>query len=308
MSSCLLLLLSPKDKPIINLSFSGALPDDLTFMRASAATDYDNTGRLVSYGINEPRFSYDPVTGVPMGLLIEPQATNLFSASNTWTSAYYEGSAEVLNDTENIDGAVTARRIYTLATSSTHGWDVDQPRPTTIAGTTYSISCYIKNNGYRYHRLALGFAFDYGEVYYDFTNDEITAVTGGCTATSEIAPNGFVKITAIKTTPKSATNRPFGVTPNDNYPFVNYLGDGVSGNYVSNFQMEVGGKSTSYIPTTGTAATRAADILSFTIPNGVEALRYTFDDDSTQDVAVSSGPYTVPTNLNRPHIKRIVSL
>ena len=54
------------------------------------------------------------------------------------------------------------------------------------------------------------------------------------------------------------------------------------------------------------AVTRAADSAVFTIPAGIGHLTYTFDDNSTQLVAVSPGSYTIPTSLNRPNIKSIV--
>ena len=71
-------------------------------------------------------------------------------------------------------------------------------------------------------------------------------------------------------------------------------------------QLETGSNVTSYIPTTTAAVTRAADSAVLTIPAGIGHLTFTFDDNTTQLVTVSAGSYTVPTNLNRPNIKRIV--
>ena len=70
-------------------------------------------------------------------------------------------------------------------------------------------------------------------------------------------------------------------------------------------QLETGSVMTSYIPTTTAAVTRQADSATFTIPAGVTQLTYTFDDNSTQTVAVTAGSYTIPTNLARPNIKSI---
>lgn len=64
---------------------------------------------------------------------------------------------------------------------------------------------------------------------------------------------------------------------------------------------------TSPIRTTGTAATRNADAVSFTVPNGASKITYTFDDNSTQQVTVTPGQYTIPTNLNRPYIKSLLA-
>lgn len=63
--------------------------------------------------------------------------------------------------------------------------------------------------------------------------------------------------------------------------------------------------TSSPIRTTGTVATRAADAVSITLPTGAGHILYTFDDGSTQQVSVSPGAYTIPTNLNRPIIARM---
>lgn len=91
-----------------------------------------------------------------------------------------------------------------------------------------------------------------------------------------------------------------------NYSFT---GDGSSGGYVWQDQLEAGSASTSPIATSSTSATRAADVLTLNwgllgVGDGLITVRYTFDDNSTQDVAtaIAGGTSVVPTNLNRPHI------
>lgn len=73
-------------------------------------------------------------------------------------------------------------------------------------------------------------------------------------------------------------------------------------------QVETGSVATLPIRTTGTAATRAADAASLTIPAGASRITYTFDDGSTQQVSVSPGAYAIPTSLNRPYIARATVL
>ena len=49
----------------------------LTTVRGSSATYIDSDGLLKEVGANEPRIDHDPVTGEPLGLLVEEQRTNL---------------------------------------------------------------------------------------------------------------------------------------------------------------------------------------------------------------------------------------
>lgn len=70
-------------------------------------------------------------------------------------------------------------------------------------------------------------------------------------------------------------------------------------------QVELGSAPSSYFPTTGAAATRAADAVSFTVPGGYTTLVYTFDNGTMHDVSVSPGTFTIATNLSRSYIKYI---
>jgi hypothetical protein len=71
-----------------------------------------------------------------------------------------------------------------------------------------------------------------------------------------------------------------------------------------NYVVPVAGASTP-IRTTGTAAARATDAVSFTVPAGASKILFTFDDGSQQQVSASPGLYTIPPNLNRPVIRRL---
>lgn len=60
--------------PVNPSTFSSNLE---TFTRASTATYFDASGNIQTASVNQPRFTYDPVTFAPLGLLIEEQRTNI---------------------------------------------------------------------------------------------------------------------------------------------------------------------------------------------------------------------------------------
>jgi hypothetical protein len=66
---------------------TGGIPSSVTFTRSSRAWTFGPTLELTEYLVNQPRFSWDPVTGQYRGLLIEPTRTN------AWANPRWEGGA-----------------------------------------------------------------------------------------------------------------------------------------------------------------------------------------------------------------------
>jgi hypothetical protein len=253
----------------INFDFTtGSLPAGITFTRASIGT-YNSSGNLlVTAGNDVARFNY--VGGVA-NLLIEPSATNLYPQSNNFSAApWTTGNGAVITAAQFIspDGANNGWSF----TSGTANGQLLQTLPT--SNIPYTLSVWVK------------------------------LITG-------VSNTGFViSSTTVTKTPTSTLTRLSGTaTPpalgSTTIYFMILSGSGiVDGIYGAQF--ETGSVMTSYIPTTTTAVTRAADSAVFTIPSGVGHLTYTFDDNSTQLVTVSAGSYTIPTTLSRPNIKSIV--
>ncbi len=91
----------------------GRLPSGASLSRASVATAYDSGGHLAQFGIDQPRFEHDAVTGTLRGLLIEAAATNFVRSSDridatAWTIASLAIDRDVA---EGIDGAASASRL-----------------------------------------------------------------------------------------------------------------------------------------------------------------------------------------------------
>ncbi len=61
---------------------TGALPTGVSLTRASAATVVTATGQRVSVPANAPRFDHDPMTGTPLGLLLEAGVTNFVTSAD----------------------------------------------------------------------------------------------------------------------------------------------------------------------------------------------------------------------------------
>lgn len=150
----------------------GARP---TFARASTATFFDRLGVLTVAAVNQPRFDFDPVTGLCLGLLIEDQRTN-----------YLLNSQTPANQTVTLSAGT-----YTLSMAGTGS--------VSVTGNT-----------------AVGSGFG--------------SATSAASLTFTVATGGTVDVAIT------------GV--------------------VTRFQLENGLHASSHIPTTGSAATRAADLLT----------------------------------------------
>ena len=318
--SDLLLLLGNRKRPKVDFTFmGGALSPFLTFARASNAMRFNSSGLLETVGSDTPRFGYDPLTHAPRGLLIEPQRTNLISYSNfasAWGSAG-AGTSLSLNKDTSPDGTLNGTRIIENTATGTHGTYYGRYGITFSAKLVFS--AFVKAGT----RTAVNLAFSDGGTggpAYKFdlvagTFDRDTTVSAGTWtgygASMQSCGNGWYRCCIFGVNNYSSNNIVYVYLRNaagSGYGVGSYTGDGAS--YVSVFgaQLEDGTACTSFISTTSAVATSASDQLSFTVPTSVTKLRYTFDDNTTQDVSVSAGAYSVPTNLNRPHVKRITSV
>lgn len=270
---------------------AGQLPERCTFSRASGASDL--VDGLMNYVASDvPRLSAS-------GILIEPQRTNIFLYStmtgnqggypNGWGSGGVSGGGgvPVASQYGNADGAVA----WSFTASNTRVFIAPTSFPV-LANTTYTYSALIESNPNNLvaKRLLQFINIPSGAAWtYEKSNGEFVPVAGervsmtlSVGATSGTALTRFGVGVDIATTGTVIMSRP---------------------------QMEVNvAKASSYIPTNTTAVTRAADQLSLDIPAGIASLLYTFDDDSTQELAAAAGDYMVPTNLNRPIIKRITGV
>jgi len=220
-----------------------------------------------------PRLDYNPSTLAAQGLLIEEQRTNLATNSADFSSAFgvIGTSLTVTSDvTTSPDGGTNADSVVESAATEIHYAVKDF----SITGNaTYSFSVFVKNfSGSRYVGLRvsnttwtnrIAAVFDPRTGTWAIAPSTAGSATGATGAIQDVG-NGWYKVTIIGLPdPAAATVRltvALSNTPTSSLP--SYAGDGTSGVYIWGAQLEAGAFPTSYIPTTTTALTRAADVAS----------------------------------------------
>jgi hypothetical protein len=253
----------------IDIDFAGgriypgtAFTDYLSITRASTGYAKTATGTLTSFSSNQLRIT-------DLGLLVEDARTNNPQNSQTfegvgWTSAF--GILSVTSSTTTApDGTVTAEKVIPTTSSAFHFLAQD---PVTTSGlpalTTYSV--YAKAAGYNFAALitsASGGSIKY-RVLVNLTDGTNTPAVDTGTPTNvttsvEQLANGWFRIVI---THDADTNTGIFLGINDTSTWHSFAGDGTSGVYFWGAQIEVGAFASSYIPTSGTSASRAADSIT----------------------------------------------
>jgi hypothetical protein len=235
--------------------------DIITFTRASTGTFFNSAGVLTSAAINAPRFDYNPSTLAAQGLLIEEARTNLITSSAALPAGT---NATVTPDTYvALDGTTTGDTIVDDTANTEHYSDSSF---TPTAATTYTFSAYIKNIGANSSNYAVvRMAGDFAAYVFVQLSDMTVALAGGAglvanSASVTPANNGWYRVTVsgLSTGTVASVAR---IQVAQSLSLSAYVGTGV-GFAVWGRQLEAGAFPTSYIPTTGTTLTRAADVAS----------------------------------------------
>jgi hypothetical protein len=301
---------------VLNLNFitetyTGATP---TCTRAQDVSSY----ALTTAGVWTP-FAADTLRRTNKGLLVEPAATNLvrrgtaISNAATWTHTATTASADATTDPRG--GSEADNFAETGGTALV----VNSTGFTVSTATTYTFSAHAKVNDITWQRWRLAESTGFSDtltVWFDIANGTEGTNSNGTDMT--ISAASIEALTNSWKRPQISFQSAADTTIHigwcsasaDNATTRADIGGGagVGGDYwLDCCQLELGSVASSPIPLASTSdVTRNADQVDFTIPVGITSLRYTFDDDSTQDVGVSAGAYTVPTNLNRRIIETIV--
>jgi hypothetical protein len=213
-----------------------------------------------------PRLDYRNADGTLSStprLLLEPQRTNSQTYSEDFSAAVYLKSdcTVTTNTTTAPDGTLSGDTVRENTANSVHR--IQAADVSVVAGTSYTLSLYAKNNGRRFLYLNANTAFG-ARATFDLQSGVISETTAG-TAKIETLPNGWYRCSVSGTAATTRTTVWFGQLNNAGVATDTvYTGDGTSGLFFWGAQVEAGAYPTTYIPTTTAAVTRLADACSLT--------------------------------------------
>lgn len=252
----------------------------------TASTYVDSDGLMKSLATSDvPRFTW---LGGKRRLVVEPASTNLFLYSEDFTKSAWTKSNCTVTPSAGLaqTGAVTATKV---ATNNTLNSGYIRQDVSMTSGIPYSVRIYVAQSGFSW--------------LYIFTSDGATALDGwvnvatgatanvavGLTITVTAAAFGAWRISATRVSGNTGTgNFRFYPASSVGAPLSSVTGgNGTDGVLVWGAQCEAQGAATSYIPTSGSAVTRAAEIVTGSAlltalhrrATGTHVMRYLQQDD-----------------------------
>lgn len=243
------------------LSDSGRPSDLLTVSRASTKWVTNRSRVLAEVAANTLAYDHDPATGVPLGVLIEPAATNLLLRSQELDNASWTKTSSTITANAGVapDGTTTADKFIPTTSVGSALQAITYGASTAV---TYSIFAkaaentkfimYLNETGATANRYQATFDLSAGSVGATVLNGTYT------NGSASIQPmiNGWYRCTISATTGSSSAGQARIITVSGQ------TADGVAGILLWGTQLETGSVATSYIPTGASTATRNADSVS----------------------------------------------
>lgn len=242
-----------------DLAYNGSLVSIASLLSCSrASTGYYTKadGTLQSFSSNTLRYGTN-------GLLVEEARTNIVSRSEefdnaTWTKTATYSSVSA-NATTAPDGTSTADKFQAADTTAANRQCFQIGL--SLSAAAYTASAYVKDAGNGWVILNLYDGSNHLAWFQLSGAGTVGTVQAGNTATITALASGWYRITVTRTAASTANGgMSIELTTADNVTAV----AGVVGNgtYVWGAQLEAGSFATSYIPTTSSSATRAADAIT----------------------------------------------
>jgi hypothetical protein len=247
---------------------TGKAQDLITFTRSTTGTYLGSDGLLKSAAINEARIEYD-ASGNCLGLLVEEARTNLFHFSENFAGSYWTKGTITVSATNAIapDGSASADKIVPNANNDRNHIIYKDMTSSPLD----AFSLFVKPAGFDYVSLILQTSGSADAIGVQFNLLAGTVVTSqNANGIIQDVGNGWYRVTVTPTT--SSTFYYAVIQPNDgsapntsDFFRSTFAGNGSDGVYLWGAQFEQGSFPTSYIPTSGSTVTRAADVASLAV-------------------------------------------
>ena len=304
-------------QPSLDLVFTGpkkSLLDrvsgkSLQFTRNTIGTYVDANGIIQTAAAGEPRYTYDPVTGKELGLLVEESRTNLVTYSEDFNNAAWlkSNTTVTANNAVAPDGTSTADKVIEDSADSSH---YVRTSVTVLPSTRYTYSIYAKAAERSKIKLSLGQSTAWGSpcsAIFDLNTGTVVSIqsaTANVTASIQQLGNGWYRcVMSADRNANIAAGFAYahlldaaGVNP--------YQGDGTSGVYIWGCQISTGSFPTSYIPTSGSTVSRDPDTVTLTNDNLYNNSQFDIVNDPFGMSAGSDTLTLLPSAFNSSAIKR----
>jgi hypothetical protein len=264
----------PTVRPLQVLDFLNQANVDsrFNFTRSTIGQYIDASGIQRTASIDTPRPSYHPLTGAYQGLLMESASTNILPWSNDITASgwyYAPQNGAIGSGYIGVGGEATA---YRIAEGSVPGNWILATSVAISGNSDYAMSAFLKSDGVNRGYLQLagydasGILKGNMVVYFDLQRETVLPEAYGTNIKSALMTkrrNGWFRIGGVG---PMASGAVLGVLNlllqrDDGSSF--YQGNG-NGLLTDGFQVEGGNSNayiSSFIPTSGSASTRATDTL-----------------------------------------------
>jgi hypothetical protein len=226
-----------------------------------------------SSAVYAPRVGHHVYNGsawVNEGVLHESEArTNLLTYSEDFThSSWTKTSASISSNTSTSpDGSLSADAIVPTAVNTNHFLASNATGVT--SGQNYSFSVFAKAGTQDWLRLAAtsAFFFNPNHVWFNLASGTVGTASTGVTAAITNVGNGWY-LCEWKAVASANGNPQFFIVSESGDGTFGYLGNGSEeAIFVWGAQAETGSTSSSYIPTSGSTVTRAAETLTVPAAN-----------------------------------------
>ena len=266
-------------------------PLPFTFARSSSATRVDNEGLIKSTDSGFARIDF--LNNTSGHLLLEPSSTNLFDYSEDFSQWVNIRTTDALSSISSPSGTANVYKIIPTTDNNTHRID---KVVTLTDSNTYSLSFFAKKGEYNCIRASIGKTSVTGNIVSFNLDTGVKTETGTIASSSMVQfSNGWFRC-SFTAAASTADRVVIGLGNDDTYSFA---GDGSSGIFLWGAMIEEKSFSTSYISTTGSTVTRAAETCNSagnsTVFNDSEGVLYA-------EIAKNNGTQYSLVSLQKPSI------